>query len=175
MYTTVIPTMAFSSPKDHTKFKPHLSLSVSTAGSFPRPCSLKLNNHGRKFPTLHAFSGDGTGNGNGSGGRSGGDGSGGDGNEKEALMVLPEGGRCWHSIPEMFLKVETSPFSRWVMQLVGIKKRLFGNDLVLAKVVMEGVVGMLTKAATESEKRKEKFSKELETVYADVDLEPYFS
>ncbi|KAL8255843.1 hypothetical protein R6Q59_030910 [Mikania micrantha] len=163
MYTTVIPAMAFSSPKDHTKFKTRLSLSVSAAGSFPRPCSLKLNNHGRKFPTLHAFSGDGTGNGNGSGGSNGGDGSGGDGNEKEALIVSPEGGRCWDSIPEMFLKVETSPFSRWVMQLVGIKKRLLGDDLVL-----ECVVGMLTKAATESEKRKEKFSKELETVYADV-------
>ncbi|KAI3822508.1 hypothetical protein L1987_10098 [Smallanthus sonchifolius] len=173
-------------------FNPSNSLSIRTNGSALRHSFIsKHNNNRSKFPILLAFSGDGggTGNGNSSGG-GGGDGSGsgnggGDGNEKEALLMLAEAGRSLDSIPadlaaairsgripgsvvKRYLELETSSFTRWLLQFGGFRERLLADDLFLAKVAMECGVGMFTKTAAEYEKRKENFSKELEIVFADV-------
>ncbi|XP_016169360.1 protein RETICULATA-RELATED 4, chloroplastic [Arachis ipaensis] len=57
---------------------------------------------------------------------------------------------------------------RWLLKFGGFKERLLADDLFLAKLVMECVVVIFTKAAAELERRKEKFTKELDFVVANV-------
>nr|AFK42722.1 unknown [Lotus japonicus] len=54
------------------------------------------------------------------------------------------------------------------MKFGGFKERLLGDDLFLTKLIMECTVVTFTKAAAELERRKEKFTKELDFVVANV-------
>ncbi|XP_073156762.1 protein RETICULATA-RELATED 4, chloroplastic-like [Henckelia pumila] len=130
----------------------------------------------------------------GGGGGSGGDNYNNSGNEDdkdkkknrdEAFMALAEAGRNLESLPQdlkaaiedgrlpgsivsRYLGLEKSGFLSWLMKFGGFKERLLADDLFLAKVGIECGVGLFTKTAAEYQKRKDKFFKELEIVFADV-------
>nr|XP_027106949.1 protein RETICULATA-RELATED 4, chloroplastic-like [Coffea arabica] len=131
----------------------------------------------------------------GAGGGGGGGGSGGGGgedsgdagakNKVEALMALAEVGRSLDSIPRdlaaaieagrvpgsivsTYFELEESQLLRWLLNFGGFKERLLADDLFLTKVGIECGVGIFTKTAAELKKRREKFSKELDFVFADV-------
>lgn len=132
--------------------------------------------------------GGGDGNNGGSGG--GGDDSDGeddasDKNRTEAMLALAEIGRSLDSLPSdlagaieagripglivhRFAELEKSAVMRWLLRFGGFKERLLADDLFLAKVAMECGVGIFTKTAAEWERRREKFFKELDFVFADV-------
>ncbi|KAF8020221.1 hypothetical protein BT93_G0811 [Corymbia citriodora subsp. variegata] len=147
---------------------------------------------GRRLSTI-LYSGNGGGlggsGGGGKGGGGGGGGGGGDGsgsrNRIEALLALAEVSRTLDSIPkdlavaiqagkvpaavvERYLELEKSVVFRWLLQFGGFRERLLADDLFLAKVAMECGVGIFTKSAAELERRREKFTKELDFVFADV-------
>ncbi|KAL1346372.1 hypothetical protein HN51_020044 [Arachis hypogaea] len=135
-----------------------------------------------------------TGNGGGAPGNGGGGGgSGGSGedeeerdmNREEAMLVLAEAGRSLESLPsdlaaavaagrvpglilQRYFELEKSAGMRWLLKFGGFKERLLADDLFLAKLIMECVVVIFTKAAAELERRKEKFTKELDFVVANV-------
>ncbi|XP_075477050.1 protein RETICULATA-RELATED 4, chloroplastic-like [Primulina tabacum] len=156
--------------------------------------SLKLKFlHTPRRPSFVSFSG-GDGGGSVGGGGSGGSGGGGGGdsdgdagkrNKTEAIMALVEVGRSLDSIPKdlaaaieagkvpgsivyRFLELEKSPFLSWLLRFGGFKERLLADDLFLTKVAIECGVGIFTKTAAELERRREKFTKELDFVFADV-------
>lgn len=128
--------------------------------------------------------------GGGSGGSGGGGGGDSDGdagkrNKTEAIMALAEVGRSLDSIPKdlaaaieagkvpgsivyRFFELEKSPFLSWLLRFGGFKERLLADDLFLTKVAIECGVGIFTKTAAELERRREKFTKELDFVFADV-------
>ncbi|KAK3422973.1 hypothetical protein EUGRSUZ_G03331 [Eucalyptus grandis] len=135
------------------------------------------------------YSGDGGGPGGSGGGEKGGGGGGGGGdgsrNRIEALLALAEVSRTMDSIPkdlgaaiqagkvpaavvERYLELEKSAVFRWLLQFGGFRERLLADDLFLAKVAMECGVGIFTKSAAELERRRERFTKELDFVFADV-------
>ncbi|XP_073312288.1 protein RETICULATA-RELATED 4, chloroplastic-like [Primulina huaijiensis] len=156
--------------------------------------SLKLKS--RHSPRDHSFvsfsGGDGGGDegGGGSGGSGGGreggsDGDAGKRNKAEAIMALVEVGRSLDSIPKdlaaaieagkvpgsivyRFFELEKSPLFGWLLRFGGFKERLLADDLFLTKVAIECGVGIFTKTAAELERRREKFTKELDFVFADV-------
>ncbi|XAR54387.1 hypothetical protein NMG60_11029490 [Bertholletia excelsa] len=128
----------------------------------------------------------GNGGGNyGSGGDGGEDGDAGEKNRREATLALGEVGRSLDSIPKdlaaaiergkipgtivyRYFELEKSPVFRWLLQFGGFKERLLADDLFLTKVAIECGVGIFTKTAAELERRREKFTKELDFVFADV-------
>ncbi|KAK3019437.1 hypothetical protein RJ639_004508 [Escallonia herrerae] len=143
--------------------------------------------------TITAFStgnggGYGGGGGDSGGGRGGGGGEEGDAGERnrgEAVLALAEVGRSLDSIPKdiaaaieagkipgsivyRYLELEKSAVFRWLLQFGGFKERLLADDLFLTKVAIECGVGIFTKTAAEFERRREKFTKELDFVFADV-------
>ncbi|CAN1813872.1 Protein RETICULATA-RELATED 4, chloroplastic [Linum perenne] len=84
------------------------------------------------------------------------------------LAAAIEAGRVPGAILRRFFELEKSAFLRWLLQFGGFKERLLADDLFLAKVAMECGVGIFTKTAAELEKRRDKFTKELDFVFADV-------
>ncbi|XP_030547466.1 protein RETICULATA-RELATED 4, chloroplastic-like [Rhodamnia argentea] len=161
---------------------------VSTSPA--RHSSAIIRGRRRRLPPL-LYSGDGGGpSGGGGGGKGGGDGrGGGDGsgsrNRIEALLALAEVSRTLDSIPkdlavaiqagkvpaavvERYLDLEKSAVFRWLLQFGGFRERLLADDLFLTKVAIECGVGIFTKSAAELERRREKFTKELDFVFADV-------
>ncbi|XP_010269771.1 PREDICTED: protein RETICULATA-RELATED 4, chloroplastic-like [Nelumbo nucifera] len=164
---------------------------TASVSSFPLTWKAKRS---RKPMVVLVSSGDGTGGrnggnygggGGGGGGHGGGGGDAGDKNKTEALLALAEIGRSLDSIPSdlaaaidagripgeivyRFFELEKSPVFRWLLKFGGFKERLLADDLFLAKVSMECGVGIFTKTAAEYERRREKFVKELDFVFADV-------
>ncbi|MED6223906.1 Protein RETICULATA-RELATED 4, chloroplastic [Stylosanthes scabra] len=137
------------------------------------------------FSTGNGGGDPGSGGGGGSSGGGGGDEEERDMNREEAMLVLAEAGRSPESLPadlaaevaagrvpglivERYLEFEKSVGLRWLLKFGGFKERLLADDLFLAKLVMECVVVIFTKAAAELERRKEKFTKELDFVVANV-------
>ncbi|KAG5565162.1 hypothetical protein RHGRI_001154 [Rhododendron griersonianum] len=109
----------------------------------------------------------------------------GEGNRGEAMLVLMAVGRALDSLPKdlaaaieagkvpgsivrRYFELEKSPIFRWLLQFGGFKERLLADDLFLTKVAIECGVGIFTKTAAELERRREKFTKELDFVFADV-------
>ncbi|EEF44572.1 protein RETICULATA-RELATED 4, chloroplastic isoform X1 [Ricinus communis] len=156
------------------------------------------SSHNRFHTTLVFSSGHGGGTGGYGGGSGGGGGGGGGGdgrsdddsdaesrNRTEAFLALAEVGRSLESLPKdlagaieagrlpgsivhRYFELEKSPIFRWLLQFGGFKERLLADDLFLTKVAIECGVGIFTKTAAELEKRREKFTKELDFVFADV-------
>ncbi|KAJ6750848.1 hypothetical protein OIU85_001391 [Salix viminalis] len=106
-------------------------------------------------------------------------------NKNEAILALAEVGRSLESLPKdlaaaieagrvpgsivsRYLDLEKSAVFRWLLQFGGFKERLLADDLFLTKVAIECGVGIFTKTAAELERRREKFTKELDFVVADV-------
>lgn len=79
-----------------------------------------------------------------------------------------EAGRVPGSIVKRYFELEKSVLFRWLLQFGGFKERLLADDLFLTKVAIECGVGIFTKTAAELERRREKFTKELDFVFADV-------
>lgn len=113
------------------------------------------------------------------------EGAGGAKNREEALMVLSGLGKTLENLPadlasaiqegritggivKKFFELQDSKFLGWLLNFAGFKERLLADDLFMTKVGIECGVGIFTKTAAELEKRKEKFSKELDFVIADV-------
>ncbi|KAI3445062.1 hypothetical protein Pfo_001727 [Paulownia fortunei] len=141
-----------------------------------------LHSPRRPFITFSGSVGGGDGSGGGSGG---GDGDAGERNRAEAIMALAEVGRSLDSIPKdlaaaieagripgsivyRFFELEKSPLLGWLLRFGGFKERLLADDIFLTKVAIECGVGIFTKTAAELERRREKFTKELDFVFADV-------
>ncbi|CAN0864866.1 Protein RETICULATA-RELATED 4, chloroplastic [Linum grandiflorum] len=170
-----------------TRRRNHVKLSSSST-------NLTFNDASR-YPSRQLFlytgggsGGGGIGSGGGGGGGGGdddGDGDAGSQNRKESLLALAEADRTLESLPKdlaaaieagrvpgaivrRFFELEKSGFLRWLLQFGGFKERLLADDLFLAKVAMECGVGIFTKTAAELEKRRDKFTKELDFVFADV-------
>ncbi|KAK0574184.1 hypothetical protein LWI29_019473 [Acer saccharum] len=170
---------------------------VSTTTTYPNLINFSLTcNSARKksHPTLIFASGGGSGSGDGgSGGGSGrGGGGGGDSdddasfrNRTEAIFALAEAGKSLDNLPKdlaaainvgripksvvkRYLEMEKSPIFRWLLNFGGFRERLLADDLFLTKVAIECGVGIFTKTAAELERRREKFTKELDFVFADV-------
>ncbi|KAH7291695.1 hypothetical protein KP509_29G029100 [Ceratopteris richardii] len=77
-------------------------------------------------------------------------------------------GRITGALVKRFFELEANPFFRWLLQFGGFRERLLADDLFLTKVAIECGVGIFTKTAAELERRREKFKKELDFVFADV-------
>ncbi|KAJ6777575.1 PROTEIN RETICULATA-RELATED 2 CHLOROPLASTIC-RELATED [Salix koriyanagi] len=146
----------------------------------------------KRFRRIIALSSGGGDGGVGGGGNSGGGGGGNDDgddagsrNKNEAILALAEVGRSLESLPKdlaaaieagrvpgsivsRYLDLEKSAVFRWLLQFGGFKERLLADDLFLTKVAIECGVGIFTKTAAELERRREKFTKELDFVFADV-------
>ncbi|XP_011047353.1 PREDICTED: uncharacterized protein LOC105141723 [Populus euphratica] len=146
----------------------------------------------KRFRTTIALSSgggdDGVGGGGISGGGGGGNDDGGDAgsrNKNEAMLAMAEVGRSLESLPKdlaaaieagrvpgsivrRYFELEKSAVFRWLLQFGGFKERLLADDLFLTKVAIECGVGIFTKTAAELERRREKFTKELDFVFADV-------
>ncbi|KAH8520111.1 hypothetical protein H0E87_001536 [Populus deltoides] len=146
----------------------------------------------KRFRTTIALSSVGGDGGVGGGGISGGGGGGNDDggdagsrNKSEAILALAEVGRSLESLPKdlaaaieagrvpgsivsRYFELEKSAVFRWLLQFGGFKERLLADDLFLTKVAIECGVGIFTKTAAELERRREKFTKELDFVFADV-------
>ncbi|PRQ54823.1 hypothetical protein RchiOBHm_Chr1g0317941 [Rosa chinensis] len=190
-FTTRTPSLSYfsssSSPFPRTTnftfttlTKPPTSLSLATSPSLPRS----------SFATCFSSGGPPSSGGGGGGdhGNGGGDGEGGEDrerNKKEAAMAIAEAGRTAESLPKdlaaaveagrvpglivkRFFELEKSVVFRWLLQFDGFKERLLADDLFLTKVGIECGVGIFTKTAAELERRREKFTKELDFVFADV-------
>ncbi|XP_057458832.1 protein RETICULATA-RELATED 4, chloroplastic-like [Lotus japonicus] len=131
------------------------------------------------------FSGSGGGGGDDSGGGGDGEEEERDRNREEAMLVLAEAGKSLENFPadlaaavtagrvpglivRRYFQLEESAVFRWLMKFGGFKERLLGDDLFLTKLIMECTVVIFTKAAAELERRKEKFTKELDFVVANV-------
>lgn len=84
------------------------------------------------------------------------------------LAAAIEAGRVPGSIVKRYFELEKSVLFRWLLQFGGFKERLLADDLFLTKVAIECGVGIFTKTAAELERRREKFTKELDFVFADV-------
>ncbi|KAL6129961.1 hypothetical protein ACLB2K_068343 [Fragaria x ananassa] len=179
-----------------SSFPPSTSLSFTILTKTRSPTSLSLATS--PFPRSSfatCFSSGGPPSVGGGGGGGGGDhnngGGGGDGeedrerNKAEAVMAIAEAGRTAESLPKdlaaaveagrvpglivkRFFELEKSPIFRWLLQFDGFKERLLADDLFLTKVGIECGVGIFTKTAAELERRREKFTKELDFVFADV-------
>ncbi|XP_020114347.1 protein RETICULATA-RELATED 4, chloroplastic-like [Ananas comosus] len=187
--------MATSSPSYSSLIPPILHRpsplpTPSSAVRFPAPAPslrrLRITHRGLPLPLARS-----SGGGNG-GGHGGGDGGGGGGeedfggkNRAEAMLVLAEMGRGLESLPQdlaaaveagripgeivrRFAELEKSPVLRWLLRFGGFKERLLADDLFLTKVAIECGVGIFTKTAAEWERRRDKFPKELDFVFADV-------
>ncbi|OAY82365.1 Protein RETICULATA-RELATED 4, chloroplastic [Ananas comosus] len=187
--------MATSSPSYSSLIPPILHRpsplpTPSSAVRFPAPAPslrrLRIAHRGLPLPLARS-----SGGGNG-GGHGGGDGGGGGGeedfggkNRAEAMLVLAEMGRGLESLPQdlaaaveagripgeivrRFAELEKSPVLRWLLRFGGFKERLLADDLFLTKVAIECGVGIFTKTAAEWERRRDKFPKELDFVFADV-------
>ncbi|XP_012475419.1 protein RETICULATA-RELATED 4, chloroplastic [Gossypium raimondii] len=106
-------------------------------------------------------------------------------NRSEAILALADAGRTFESLPKdvaaaieagrlpgsivhRYFELEKSPVFSWLLNFGGFKERLLADDLFLTKVGIECGVGIFTKSAAELEKRREKFRKELDFVFADV-------
>ncbi|KAB1224967.1 hypothetical protein CJ030_MR1G013977 [Morella rubra] len=87
--------------------------------------------------------------------------------DKELAAAI-EAGRVPGSIVRRYFELEKVALFRWLLRFGGFKERLLADDLFLGKVAMECGVGIFTKTAAELERRREKFSKELDFVFADV-------
>ncbi|XP_059449155.1 protein RETICULATA-RELATED 4, chloroplastic-like [Corylus avellana] len=87
--------------------------------------------------------------------------------DKELAAAI-QAGRVPGSIVKRYFELEKSAVFRWLLQFGGFKERLLADDLFLTKVGIECGVGIFTKTAAELERRREKFSKELDFVFADV-------
>ncbi|XP_022756839.1 protein RETICULATA-RELATED 4, chloroplastic-like isoform X2 [Durio zibethinus] len=177
-----VTTCHVGTTSSFSRCTPFLSLTVSTS------------NRNKYHPAIAFSSGDG---GNFSGGTGGsGNGGGGGGhddrddkdrsrNRSEAILALAEAGRTFESLPKdlaaaikagrvpgsivyRFFELEKSPILRWLLNFGGFKERLLADDLFLTKVGIECGVGIFTKTAAELEKRRERFMKELDFVFADV-------
>ncbi|KAL8161848.1 hypothetical protein V2J09_013337 [Rumex salicifolius] len=152
----------------------------------------------RRFDLTLLFLGGGGGGSGRAGGRGGGGGGGGDGdweeeeeedvakkNTTEAIFAMARLGRTMNTLPAdlaaavkegripaaiitRYIELDNKPFVRWLLQFGGFRERLLADDLFLAKVAMECGVGIFTKSAAELERRREKFTKELDFVFADV-------
>ncbi|KAM5552120.1 protein RETICULATA-RELATED 4, chloroplastic [Rosa sericea] len=186
-FTTRTPSLSSSSspfPRTTnftftTLTKPPTSLSLATSPRLPRS----------SFATCFSSGGPpSSGGGGGDHGNGGGDGEGGEDrerNKKEAAMAIAEAGRTAESLPKdlaaaveagrvpglivkRFFELEKSAIFRWLLQFDGFKERLLADDLFLTKVGIECGVGIFTKTAAELERRREKFTKELDFVFADV-------
>ncbi|CAN6483358.1 unnamed protein product [Victoria cruziana] len=196
MATNLGPThLVFTSipPSECSHFTP--SAFFTPLRSFRQRSQFVLRSSRRtKFTVSFAGGGGGPGSGGGYGGHGGGGegghggGGGDDANEKnreEALLALGTLGRSLESLPSdlaaaiqegripgeivyRFSELERSAVFRWLLQFGGFKERLLADDLFLAKVAMECGVGIFTKTAAEYERRREKFVKELDFVFADV-------
>ncbi|KAJ8748746.1 hypothetical protein K2173_011300 [Erythroxylum novogranatense] len=164
----------------------HLKFSINAP--IPKLCASR--NRFRSVITYLSDLGGGSGGiGGGSRGRGGGGGDG-DGdaesrNRTEAFLALAEVGRSLESLPKdlasaieagrlpgsivrRYFELEKSLVFRWLLQFGGFKERLLADDLFLTKVSIECGVGIFTKTAAELERRREKFTKELDFVFADV-------
>ncbi|GAB4828056.1 Protein RETICULATA-RELATED 4, chloroplastic [Ancistrocladus abbreviatus] len=84
------------------------------------------------------------------------------------LKAAVEAGRIPGSTIRQYFELEKSPILRWLLQFGGFRERLLADDLFLTKVAIECGVGIFTKSAAELERRREKFTKELDFVFADV-------
>ncbi|KAI4382988.1 hypothetical protein MLD38_008875 [Melastoma candidum] len=123
----------------------------------------------------------------GGGGGGGGDGEDAERNRMDAFLVLGQvdavrtldslptdlaaaiqAGRVPGWVVEKYLKLEKNGVFRWLLQFGGFRERLLADDLFLTKVAIECGVGIFTKTAAELERRREKFTKELDFVFADV-------
>ncbi|KZV39217.1 hypothetical protein F511_29977 [Dorcoceras hygrometricum] len=188
----------FFFPPPASKTSSYLSLSFTPTPRRPLFISFCINAPATDSEiNTKLFAGDGNGGIGGirgGGGGGGGDHNGGnegndDKNKKknmdEALMALAEAGRNLESLPKdlkaaiedgripgsivsRYFDLEKSGFLSWLMKFGGLKERLLADDLFLAKVGIECGVGLFTKTAAEYQKRKDKFFKELEIVFADV-------
>ncbi|XP_019186218.1 PREDICTED: protein RETICULATA-RELATED 4, chloroplastic-like [Ipomoea nil] len=187
--TSHISSFSFTrSPPPPHRLLTFPSLSICTATNFSS--SLSLQHPAAPRPSFRFFSashggGGGERGGSNSGGGGGGDGDAGDKNRAEAIMALADSGRSLDSLPKdlaaaieagkipgmivhRYFELEKSAVFRWLLNFGGFKERLLADDLFLTKVGIECGVGIFTKTAAELEKRREKFSKELDFVFADV-------
>ncbi|CAK9147530.1 unnamed protein product [Ilex paraguariensis] len=166
----------------------YLSTSPLKLNSHRNPYFLLLaTGNGSDYGTSSGGGGGSDRGGGGGGGDGGGgeDGDAGERNKAEAILALAEVERSLESIPKdlaaaieagripgsivyRYFELEKSPVFRWLLQFGGFKERLLADDLFLAKVAMECGVGIFTKTAAELERRREKFTKELDFVFADV-------
>eukprot|EP00898_Chlorokybus_atmophyticus_P008359 jgi/Chlat1/8524/Chrsp80S07816 len=122
----------------------------------------------------------------GGGGGDNGDSSGGEGGAKptELSAALAKASRTLDSLPadlaaalsdgrvpvsvlHRYLSMETKWF-KFLLNFGGFRERLLADNLFLVKVGIECGVGVFTKTAAELEKRRDKFSQELDFVFADV-------
>ncbi|PSS26479.1 Protein RETICULATA-RELATED 4 like [Actinidia chinensis var. chinensis] len=192
MATTVLSSLSLPFPTPKHRRRRH---SPSSSLSFPlltrrTTTNLSISPISRNPPSLAVFAGGGggtggTGGGGGGDGGSGEEGDAGERNRSEAILALAEAGRSLDSLPKdlaaaieagkvpgsivcRYFELEKSPLFRWLLQFGGFKERLLADDLFLAKVAMECGVGIFTKTAAELERRREKFTKELDFVFADV-------
>uniref|UniRef100_A0A5B7BFB5 Protein RETICULATA-RELATED 4 n=1 Tax=Davidia involucrata TaxID=16924 RepID=A0A5B7BFB5_DAVIN len=190
-------SLPFPTPNNHHLYSSSLSFSILTRRITTNHSTSQLrlnsiqNGPPRRVVVLSGGGSGGTaGNGGGYGGGGGGGGGGEDGdagerNKAEAFLALAEVGRSLDSVPKdlaaaieagripgsivyRYFELEKSPVFRWLLQFGGFKERLLADDLFLAKVAMECGVGIFTKTAAELERRREKFTKELDFVFADV-------
>lgn len=170
-----------------------LCVAIPTSKPYATPLSrTTTTSRFKRFRTTIALSSgggdDGVGGGGISGGGGGGNDDGGDAgsrNKNEAILALAEVGRSLESLPKdlaaaieagrvpgsivsRYLELEKSAVFRWLLQFGGFKERLLADDLFLTKVAIECGVGIFTKTAAELERRREKFTKELDFVFADV-------
>ncbi|XVF22894.1 hypothetical protein REPUB_Repub12eG0210100 [Reevesia pubescens] len=175
-------SFAITTTRSCSLFTPSLSSIVSTSTR-------------NKFHPVVVFS---SGNGGGFAGGTGGGGSGGGGgghgdhdnqdrsrNRSEAILALAEVGRTLESLPNdlaaainagkvpgsivyRYFELEKSPIFGSLLNFGGFKERLLADDLFLTKVGIECGVGIFTKCAAELEKRRERITKELDFVFADV-------
>ncbi|XP_034912048.1 protein RETICULATA-RELATED 4, chloroplastic [Populus alba] len=179
----------------HSNNFARISLCVAIPTSKPSATPLSrttTTSRFKRFRTTIALSSgggdDGVGGGGISGGGGGGNDDGGDAgsrNKNEAILALAEVGRSLESLPKdlaaaieagrvpgsivsRYLELEKSAVFRWLLQFGGFKERLLADDLFLTKVAIECGVGIFTKTAAELERRREKFTKELDFVFADV-------
>ncbi|GMI75779.1 hypothetical protein HRI_001247200 [Hibiscus trionum] len=174
------------------------SCRISTASiNSPLTHSLLLTVSARPRNNFHpatvVFSSGNGGTGGTGGAGSGGGGGGHDGhddqdrsrNRSEAILALAEAGRTMESLPKdiaaaieagklpgsiihRYFEFEKSPVFSWLLNFGGFKERLLADDLFLTKVGIECGVGIFTKCAAELEKRRERITKELDFVFADV-------
>ncbi|KAL2330742.1 hypothetical protein Fmac_018323 [Flemingia macrophylla] len=147
-----------------------------------------------KFKHSTAFAISSGGRSPGSGGSGGGDNGGGGGNgeeeerdrnREEVMVALAEAGRSLESFPtdlaaavragrvpgsivRRFFQLEESAVLRWLLMFGGFRERLLADELFVAKLLIECVVVVFTKVAAELERRKERFTKELDFVVANV-------
>ncbi|XP_058212005.1 protein RETICULATA-RELATED 4, chloroplastic-like [Rhododendron vialii] len=183
-------------PPPHRRVITTTAFMNSNLSISPISLTSSRNPHPPPFVVFSGGDGGDTGGNSGGGGGGGDEGDEGDegedgggedreGNRGDAMLVLVAVGRALDSLPKdlaaaieagkvpgsivrRYFELEKSPIFRWLLQFGGFKERLLADDLFLAKVAMECGVGIFTKTAAEWERRREKFTKELDFVFADV-------